>query len=284
MDIGINTGLIFSALPHDRQKEIVHTLLINPDKRNNIKTMIVAIGKDDESQRLDIDALIENEGIEAAEDLLINIMSSSACSTHMLDANAIDELMEKVRNGTATKEEKCIAEQIMGEMMTAMNGTHEFITILTQIILDLMHYVNETGLHVSHINDIIVGIYLLSIGIMCNNPKSVMYKHKDNTPSQNLAIGEQIAQDIQKCLEEHLWKDTDVPAEYKTLGALKYIEKVSAGNPGMFGNDVKAIANFLGLEHDFISAEEINSKAKEAREKQNKSYIDEDLPRFDKMF
>lgn len=188
----------FSELTEKEKREYARNL-IHSSKAANV---IAAFFDPHSGKKVTINEFVEMAGgEEEAIDKLVKALDHTHMHAVTLDADDVQELMEKLKKGEATEEEKAILQQIVMDMGFGNRQHFEHATIDT--LVDVINFAqNKVGYNPGLMELIMPVLVVSSISSICSDNEEVN-KYKDAGAHALIEICDQIGNDIYET-----WKDT----------------------------------------------------------------------------
>lgn len=251
MDIAVNfLDLVRNSIDDEVKRKKLVRMLID----NSSQFKLAAFFNKDTGQTMTIQEIMKNEGREKAEAILEQMLISLAENIDevkpiTLTIDEVNELMEKVKNGTATSEEKEMLKVALeaGAANMDIDNNQKFIRLLILTFIDILDFANKEINFKPNLGDVSISYELFMTACLALNDKTKMARYKDASPDVITSIGKRIADDMQKACEDYWNKAGKVPApEFIIAGLLQYLNRVcfASNFPCATGKDIQELFGF----------------------------------------
>ena len=234
----------FSEMTEEEKREYCRKLIHSSKAANAIAAFF-----DPKSGRtIKMNEFVEKAGgEEEAIDKLVEIIDQTKSIT--LDDDDIRVIIEKIKNGTATEQEKAILKSIFKE--TGFENVQHFQSAEIDILVDLIHHAQTRIGFDAPLDCLITPISVIAMASLACSGDEAVGKYKDSSPSMLLEILNQIGDDIYTT-----WKDSCEEEVNDSLVILSLLHVASALAAKNHMPIAKAtdIADLLGIELDDVGA------------------------------
>lgn len=255
--------LISGQLQNEEDRRRLARKLLNDE--SDLTTQVAFIHKKD-GEPVSLKQLVEREGMEKAEEMLMGMLESLANSTDVqnmqLSIEEANEILEKVRNGEATSEEEQIAKVLSStqyaERLKEDNSTN-MMHLIIQMCLDLIRFAYAKVHYAPQISDFMMTMQVLASTSLSLTPSSVLSKYKDHAPNTMISMGNQIKEDMQKCCEQNIWAGKYIQPEYVVLGLIAWLNEILCAQEWEIPR-AEELGDALGIKMEPLSGEEDEQK------------------------
>ena len=261
----------FKNLSIEEKKDFVHKVVTNKD--NTIRTHCV-LYSEESGITITLDDMIKAKGEEQAETMILDLLEKANYEADILDLGGLQDLVEKCAAGNATKEEEMMVKAILADKLKdKIADIHtEYISFFFKMSLDTIGYLQKESPIPVTIAQFIVAMSTAIIGSLVTSEDSSMHNDSFKEPDQIIPALSTIANDIEDCLNKHLWGDEDdrPSVEMQLAGLMTYLEKFTIQNESKFAwGNVKEIAKFFGMEGELLADNDYEDLEAKARETNN---------------
>lgn len=234
----------FSEMTEEEKREYCRKLIHSSKAANAIAAFF-----DPKSGRtIKMNEFVEKAGgEEEAIDKLVEIIDQTKSIT--LDDDDIRVIIEKIKNGTATEQEKAILKSIFKE--TGFENVQHFQSAEIDILVDLIHHAQTRIGFDAPLDCLITPISVIAMASLACSGDEAVGKYKDSSPSMLLEILNQIGDDIYTT-----WKDSceEEVNDSLVILSLLHVAAALAAKNHMPITKATDIADLLGIELDDVGA------------------------------
>lgn len=224
----------FNSLSLSDQNSVIDTL-INISNKNYGDTSIKTIGMtkgSDGFTNLDIQSIIDEMGYESFREVMRKAISKGGLSTNSVSASELANLVEKMKNGTITEEEKDVLDAIISNEFCYNShediyfSTYSIIRIYTSLLKELAE--DDKVVLLRDAEPFVSAAYTTLLSSFISKPDNAIGKmfEKHGFEKVQMSILD-LAVKFSNIIIEYS-KDNDIAPE-RTLMALMNVIKVLAG-------------------------------------------------------
>jgi hypothetical protein len=234
----------FSEMTEEEKREYCRKLIHSSKAANAIAAFF-----DPKSGRtIRLSEFIERAGSEEeAIDKLVDIIDHTQSIT--LNDDDVHELIEKVKNGKATDQEKLILKSIFKE--TGFENIQHFQSAEIDILVDLIHHAQTRIGFDAPLECLITPISVIAMASLACSGDEAVSKYKDSSPTVLLEILNQIGNDIYTTWKDSCEEEIDTSL---IILSLLHVASALAAKENMLIAKSTDIADLLGIELDDVDA------------------------------
>lgn len=265
MDMSVDMRTIFNNLPEEKRREVA-AKIVHEQVENPMMHTVVVMPEPDEDGEIDpskiptasglnMKNIVEEYGEDYAIEMMLHLLTSGAVTTKVMDGDSISKLMERCAKGEGSPEDYAMANMVISQLKQQHGFGRDDVTVIcTRTLLDLLHYAKTAKGIQSYFSDVMTSLFMLMLGSMVLTPDTPMYRFRNCSPHQSIDMAEKIGQDIEKALDDSIFKGGKPNNQFLALAYYALSQKYATMNEEadkMTFADAPALADLFGLEQEF---------------------------------
>lgn len=234
-------GLSFDqikSMPADERKAFIRQVIEERDSKTQAVLFDASRGR-----TISIFEMADEMGIDECVDFIDNLIENSECHAQTMTGEEMHQAIARMRAGIASPEEENLVRAVLNSMMDT--NSHKFHEHLTEIIIDLVNFVQNDVGYQPTMSDMYGAISVLSIINMVLDSSCALHKHLHGGPEVVSEIGIQVGEDIYNAWKATL---TEEPDPSVTLAGLLFLTLRVAKEAGYKFMPASDIAERIGYE------------------------------------